>query len=435
MEEASLHCKSTTNDLETDIEDVKQMLVSQEEQDEDKQKSEINSDDVFRERKTSGYSIHEFISRKGWKVEKLPTFDHLPTSVLGFQDKIHSEFVRQWRRVVTGDPNKRIRDSLDESKVKTRVKQVDSLSFTIGVLVTYLVQWLALMRPDMLRHFYYLAMLILLSHRFFSYRAEKAHYYMIDFCYVVNLSAVLQTLFCGCDGDFCGNWFQTNYILTQGPIATAIILWGNSLVFHSIDKFTSFAIHFMPALLYYLLRWEPRMMGGSSDTTCYEYTPDLTFTTGFLQPVSFWLFWQLSYVYFQFTYLDKHPELVISQRYLVADGRKTLTKYGYKMGIHLGLFDPNHLPPDPFAKTTTLAFVCFSMVILPATMIPPSILYHYPRLNLFFIIMVLISALWRGATYYIHIFSKRYNTKFNMVDLKQEDMGESGAQHEHSKNE
>jgi len=46
--------------------------------------------------------------------------------------------------------------------------------------------------------------------------------------------------------------------------------------------------------------------------------------------------------------------------------------------------------------------------------------------------MVLISALWRGATYYIHIFSKRYNTKFNMEDLKQEDVG---AQHGHTKNE
>ena len=113
MEEvtAPLHCVSTKNDLETDIEDVKKVLVSQEEQDEDKQKSEIHSDGVFRERKTSGYSIHEFISRNGWNVEKLPTFDHLHISelthgVLDFQDKIHSEFVRQWRRVVTGDPNK-----------------------------------------------------------------------------------------------------------------------------------------------------------------------------------------------------------------------------------------------------------------------------------------------------------------------------------------
>ena len=163
---------------------------------------------------------------------------------------------------------RRIRDSLSESKVKTKVKQVDSLSFTIGVTVTYLVQWIVLMRPAMLKYFYYASMLILLPHRyfiqpkwfnsndifcfefhqkimtsskffsfrFFTYRAEKAHFYMIDFCYLVNLSVILQTLFCGCEGEFCGSWFQTNYILTQGPIATAIILWANSLVFHSIDK-------------------------------------------------------------------------------------------------------------------------------------------------------------------------------------------------------
>ena len=74
--------------------------------------------------------------------------------------------------------------------------------------------------------------------RFFTYRAEKAHYYMIDFCYIVNLSAILQTLLCGCEGSLCGQWFQLNYILTQGPIATAIVLWGNSLVFHSLDKVT-----------------------------------------------------------------------------------------------------------------------------------------------------------------------------------------------------
>ena len=128
------------------------------------------------------------------------------------------------------------------------------------------------MRPDLLKYFYYLSMLILLPHRykynrslniffisqyknfviyphimsiktlnsnifrFFTYRAEKAHFYMIDFCYFVNLSAILQTLFCGCEGSFCGQWFQLNYILTQGPIATAIVLWGNSLVFHSLDK-------------------------------------------------------------------------------------------------------------------------------------------------------------------------------------------------------
>ena len=63
-----------------------------------------------------------------------------------------------------------------------------------------------------------------------------------------------------------------------------------------------------------------------------------------------------------------------------------------------------------------MAFVCFSMIILPATMIPPILLYHCPNLNILFIVAALMSALWRGATYYIHIFSKRYNTKFDVVE-------------------
>ena len=76
-----------------------------------KLKTDVEMNDELRERKTSGYFIHEFISRNGWNVEKLPTFHHLHVSelthgVLDFQDTMHSEFVRQWRRVVTGDPNK-----------------------------------------------------------------------------------------------------------------------------------------------------------------------------------------------------------------------------------------------------------------------------------------------------------------------------------------
>ena len=67
--------------------------------------------DLDRTRKTSGNLVQSFITRNGFKVEKLPTFHHLHISdlshkVLDFQDKMHSEFVRQWRSVVTGDPNK-----------------------------------------------------------------------------------------------------------------------------------------------------------------------------------------------------------------------------------------------------------------------------------------------------------------------------------------
>ena len=206
------------------------------------------------------------------------------------------------------------------------------------------------------------------------------------------------------------------------------------------------------------------MTGSPMDAACYDYAGGLNFATGFLQPVSFWMLWQFSYVYFQFVYLDKHPDLVISQRYLVADGRKTLAKYGYRFGIYLGklavscvgvilyvhyfchsiykislpclaglllfligLFDPNHLPPDPFAKKTTMAFVLFSMCLMPSTMLPPLILFDHQTLNLCFLIMVSLSALWNGATYYIHIFSQRYNEKFDITNDTNQD-GQGGEE-------
>ena len=32
---------------------------------------------------------------------------------------------------------------------------------------------------------------------------------------------------------------QANYMLAMGPLMTAIMVWKNSLVFHSLDKLTS----------------------------------------------------------------------------------------------------------------------------------------------------------------------------------------------------
>ena len=73
---------------------------------------------------------------------------------------------------------------------------------------------------------------------------------MLDFCYFLNASVLLQSLTCSMssDGGFCSAWFKSNYMLSHGPIAVAILAWQNSLVFHSLDKMTSFFIHIMPVI-------------------------------------------------------------------------------------------------------------------------------------------------------------------------------------------
>merc|ERR1712004_193145 len=40
-----------------------------------------------------------------------------------------------------------------------------------------------------------------------------------------------------------------------GTLMSAIVMWQNSLVFHSLDKLTSFFLHFFPPLHLHLFRW------------------------------------------------------------------------------------------------------------------------------------------------------------------------------------
>ena len=54
---------------------------------------------------------------------------------------------------------------MTDRKVQTRVKQVDALSFTMGVLFSYVVQFVFLMRPDLFPHLYIFSTAMLLPHR------------------------------------------------------------------------------------------------------------------------------------------------------------------------------------------------------------------------------------------------------------------------------
>ena len=65
---------------------------------------------------------------------------------------------------------------MTDAKVRTRVKQVDALSFTIGVAFSYVAQFVFLMRPDLFPYLYMLSMAILLPHRYFHTDTLKIVY-------------------------------------------------------------------------------------------------------------------------------------------------------------------------------------------------------------------------------------------------------------------
>ena len=127
-------------------------------------------------------------------------------------------------------------------------------------------QFLALRHPEYFTQYYFGLITLLLSNRYYTvfleqsasctyfryidYSASKYQLFMLDFCYFMNLSVIVQTgLYPHCLG-----WYKANYVLCMGCLMSAIIMWNNSLVFHSLDKLTSVFLHAFPCLHLHLYR-------------------------------------------------------------------------------------------------------------------------------------------------------------------------------------
>ena len=60
---------------------------------------------------------------------------------------------------------RRIRDNMEDKHVQTMVKQVDAVSFALGVFLTMLVEYIVLAKPQYLAPFSYCLMPTLFIHR------------------------------------------------------------------------------------------------------------------------------------------------------------------------------------------------------------------------------------------------------------------------------
>ena len=132
-----------------------------------------------------------------------------------------------------------------------QVKFVDKVSFTFGVTCIVVTELLALRHPEYFTAFYLVLITGLLANRYLEYVATNDHLFMLDFCYFMNISVLLQTILF----PDCLAWYKANYVLCMGVLMMAILVWQNSLVFHSLDKLTSIFIHVFPPLTLHLYRY------------------------------------------------------------------------------------------------------------------------------------------------------------------------------------
>ena len=102
---------------------------------------------------------------------------------------------------------------------------------------------------------YTLQSLYLLPYRYYTYKKLQWHYFLFDLCYYVSiLNFVFLWIFP--QSPFL---FIACYTLSHGAVASAVITWRNSLVFHDADKVTSLFIHVYAPFTFTVIRYVTRL--------------------------------------------------------------------------------------------------------------------------------------------------------------------------------
>lgn len=95
---------------------------------------------------------------------------------------------------------------------------------------------------------------MLLPLRAYTYKKRAFHYFLFDLCYYITIVNFIYiwifpnsaALFVAC------------YCMSHGSLASAVITWRNSLVFHDSDKVTSLFVHIYAPLTFTVIRYVSR---------------------------------------------------------------------------------------------------------------------------------------------------------------------------------
>jgi hypothetical protein len=207
--------------------------------------------------------------------------------------------------------------------------------------------------------------------------------------------------------------------LSNGPVAMAIYAWRNALVFHSLDKMTSIAIHIMPLLTTFCVRW----LSFEESNSCMPSYPlfasktassiDIGLVMPILYSIAAYLFWQIVYYYYIFVrkaenvYSGSHAT---SFTFLLADYMKHKND-----SFLLGLFKKTSPKYHPFL------FMLLNLGYAVATIIPMVLMYRYYYLHVTYVLTMTMVSIFNGADYYMEVFSRKY--RLELEELENVQMG------------
>lgn len=199
----------------------------------------------------------------------------------------------------------------------------EKVAFMLGLTLLLVTEGVLLRSPTRMWVWYAGLIGPLLAARAVLYRASKAGFFLYDFCYAAQLLLLGHLFLFPASGPL----FRVNFAVANGPLAWAVVLWRNSLVFHSLDRLTSLAVHFLPPLVTFCLRWygDGRVGGAEAGGGWHygaagdgEWRDHAMYAIGL--PLGIYAAWQAAYLVktevISRNKLERDPELMTSLRWL-----------------------------------------------------------------------------------------------------------------------
>lgn len=325
--------------------------------------------------------------------------------------------VEEWRRrVPSADEQldryrKRMRTSVDklgkqwnDTKVITLREKV---AFIFGVLNIFITGYLIGAYPEKLHLWYSAQILYFMPIRFYTYHKRGYHYFLADLCYFTNF------LLMGSLWLFPGSkrLFISAFCLAFGNNAVAIIMWRNSLVFHSFDKVTSLFIHIMPcATLHCIVHlYEPEhLLQRFPAVYTIKHSPpgSPTAYANILSMLAWstipYAVWQLAYYFF----------ITVRRRDKIAAGRPTSFTWLRKSYSKAWLGRIVLSLPDSLQEPAFM-FIQYAYAVL--TMLPCPLWFYSRWASATFLMVVFVWSVYNGSTYYIDVFGKRFQKELESM--------------------
>ncbi|KAG0018299.1 hypothetical protein BGZ80_007345 [Entomortierella chlamydospora] len=269
------------------------------------------------------------------------------------------------------------------------VRLMDKIAFTLGMFECCCTPWLVSQYPEWIPLVHTVQSVILIAVRYVLYKKKSWHLFLLDMCYFVNAVVLLYLYVFPQSQALLG----AVWLLSQGPLAFAIITWRNSLVLHSLDKVTSVYIHMSPPITLYVVRWL------YPDPTRYPALRDMSVLptlSSLAAAIGIYLTWQVAYYIF----------VVVRQREKIKAGKR-VTSYTWLLN------DPKGGAISKVAHTfgekySILTFMAMQLTYTFVTCLFALLLYRNFKLNTIFLVSLFIVSVWNGACYYMEVFSKQY---------------------------